>query len=300
MSCRSSDWLCRAVDHAAVPAVRILLILVLAAVVARIGGRVAARSVRSLGARAPLGEPSRRAHQRSDTLAGVASSVVRIVVWAMAFLTALDQLRINLGPVLAGASIVGVALGFGAQSLVRDFLSGFFILAEDQFGVGDVVTVAEATGTVEEMNLRVTRLRGQDGTVWFVPNGEIRKVANAAKDWSRALVDVVVPYGVDVAAATVSIKASVTALASEPDWSAAILEPPEVLGIEALSADGATVRASVKTTPSQRAAVARALRARISAGLRQAGLVAAVKEPAKPAPADKPADKPGVSGPGAG
>src|SRR5206468_8412380 len=128
---------------------------------------------------------------RAKTLASVSASVVRVVVWTFAGLLILGQLGIDLGPFIAGASIVGFALGFGAQSLVRDYLAGFFIIAEDQFGVGDVITVSDSTGTVEEVSLRITRIRGNDGTVWFIPNGEIKKVGNSAKDWSRAIVDIV-------------------------------------------------------------------------------------------------------------
>src|SRR5205085_5209231 len=139
-----------------------------------------------------------RADQRVRTLAGVTGSVVRVIVWTVALLTILGIVGLNLGPLIAGASIVGVALGFGAQSLVKDFLSGFFILVEDQYGVGDQVSVGGAKGTIEEVTLRVNRMRSDDGSVWFVPNGEIRKVANATMGWQRALVDFLLPLDVDV------------------------------------------------------------------------------------------------------
>src|SRR5215210_2795090 len=184
---------------------KIVLILVLALVFLRLGTRVAGRSIRSLGSRSPLRESSARVEQRAETLAGVAISMVRIVVWSVAVLLVLEEFGLNLGPLLAGASIVGVALGFGAQSLVKDFFSGFFILVEDQYAVGDVITIADQTGTVEEVNLRVTRLRSTDGTVWYVPNGEIRKVGNATKEWARAIVDVIVPRKSDLATALAAI-----------------------------------------------------------------------------------------------
>jgi len=281
MQCKNEDWVCQALDKLGVGGfagrsiefvvhgpLRILLILLLAMIVSRVGTRVVSRSVRSLG-RSPLREPSPRAALRAHTLAGVAASLVRIVVSIVAALLVLDQLGVNLAPILAGASIVGVAVGFGAQSLVRDFLSGFFILAEDQFGVGDVVTLSDTTGTVEEVNLRVTRLRSLDGTTWFVPNGEIRRVGNAAKDWSRAIVDVLVPSSVDLAQATDAVRQAVSALAGDPEWESSMLERPEVLGVESFSVDGATVRTMVKTTPAARAPLARALRAAIDAKLRQ-------------------------------
>ena len=256
-------------------ALKVVLILVLAILGARLGGRLAGRSIRSLATRSPLREASPRVEQRAETLAGVAVSVVRIFVWTVAGLLVLGELGLNLGPFLAGASIVGVALGFGAQSLVKDFLSGFFILVEDQYAVGDVITIGDTTGTVEEINLRVTRIRAGDGTVWFVPNGEIRKVGNSAKEWGRSIVDVIIPNTADLAAATVAIGEEAAALAAEPAWADAVLEDPEVLGVESMAADNVTVRVSTKTTPAHRAPLARELRARITRRLQQDGVAAA-------------------------
>lgn len=253
---------------------KIALVLVLALVFLRLGTRLAGRTIRSLGARSPLRDSSPRTEQRAETLAGVATSMVRTVVWTVAILLVLDEFGLNLGPLLAGASIVGVALGFGAQSLVRDFFSGFFILVEDQYAVGDIITIADTTGTVEEINLRVTRIRALDGTVWFVPNGEIRKVGNSAKEWARAIVDVLVPNKADIAVATAAIAEEAAALAADPTWAPAILEPPEVLGVESLGIDNLIVRVSTKTTPAHRAALARAMRSRISGRLRREGMIA--------------------------
>ena len=261
---------------------RIALVLVLALVFLRLGTRLADRSVKSIGARSPLRESSPRLEQRAETLAGVAKSVVRIVVWTVAVLLVLEEFGLNLGPLLAGASIVGVAVGFGAQSLVKDFFSGFFILVEDQYAVGDVITIADQTGTVEEINLRVTRIRAADGTVWFVPNGEIRKVGNSAKEWSRSIVDVLIPNKADLAAATAVIAEEAAALASEEVWSECVLEEPQVLGVESLGAENVTVRVSTKTTPAHRAPFARAMRSRISGRLQREGLVAT--EPASKRP----------------
>ena len=255
-------------------AAKIALVLVLAVVFLRLGTRLAGRSIRSLGTRSPLREASPRSEQRAETLAGVAVSMVRIVVWTVAILLILEEFSLNLGPLLAGASIVGVAVGFGAQSLVKDFFSGFFILVEDQYAVGDVITVADQTGTVEEINLRVTRIRATDGTVWFVPNGEIRKVGNATKEWGRAIVDVIVPRKADLATATSVIGEEVGAVAADPAWADALLEAPEILGVNAMGVDNVTVRVSAKTTPAQRLPLARELRSRISLRLQQAGVVA--------------------------
>ena len=286
MDCQPDDWVCSALDRIGLDGfagrtfefllerpLRILLILLLAVLFARVGSRLAGRSIRSIAARSPLREASPRSEQRAATLAGVVVSVVRIFIWTVAGLLVLDELGLNLGPFLAGASIVGVALGFGAQSLVKDFVSGFFILVEDQYGMGDVITVAETTGTVEEINLRVTRLRATDGTVWFVPNGEIRKVGNSAKEWARSIVDVIVPNKADLAEATSAIAEEAAALARDPAWTEAILEEPEVLGVESLGAENVTLRVSTKTTPSHRAPLAREMRSRITRRLQRDGLV---------------------------
>jgi small conductance mechanosensitive channel len=258
---------------------KIVLIVALALVATRLGGRLASRSIRSIGTRSPLREASPRTEQRAETLAGVVVSLVRIFVWTVGVLLVMDQLGLNLGPLLAGVSIVGVAVGFGAQSLVKDFLSGFFVLVEDQYGVGDVVTIAETTGTVEEISLRVTRLRAPDGTVWFVPNGEIRKVGNSAKEWARSIVDVIVSNQADLAAATAAIADEAASLAKDPAWAEAVLEPPEVLGVESLGAATVTIRVSTKTTPSHRAPLGREMRTRISGRLQRDGVAATAPEP---------------------
>lgn len=265
--------------------VEILLIIIAAVALSRVGGRVVRRSVHGLVSRS-RGEDAHLA-KRAETLSGVAASLLRIAIWTIAVLLIIEKIGINAGPALAGASIVGVAVGFGAQTLVRDFLSGFFVLAEDQFGVGDVITVSDVTGTVEEVNLRITRLRSNDGTVWFVPNGEMRKVGNAAKEWSRAVVDVTIPAAADVAAAMAAIADEARRMAKDDAWSALILEPPEVLGVESIAVDGFTVRAQAKTMPAVQGRVARELRARVGARLHRDGIapvrsVAVVPPPSEP------------------
>src|SRR3954463_13950066 len=228
---------------------RILIVVIVAAILSRILGRLAKRAVEAMAGITPVRRASKRADQRSRTLAAVTGSVVRIVVWTTAGLTVLGILGINLGPLIAGASIVGVALGFGAQALVRDFLSGFFILVEDQYGVGDTVNVGGAKGTVEDVSLRVTRLRGDDGNVWFVPNGEIRKVANATMGWHRATVDILLPLDVDVDRALAVMAEQCDAMAGDPAWAQEIVERPQVLGVDAMSADGLTIKITARTVP---------------------------------------------------
>jgi small-conductance mechanosensitive channel len=257
----------------------ILLILVVAVMLSRLASRVAKTWVEALVARSSLPGKAIRSAGRARTLASVSASLVRVVVWATAGLLVLGQLGIDLGPFLAGASIVGFALGFGAQSLVKDYLSGFFMLAEDQLGVGDSVSLGDVNGAVEEVTLRVTRIRGTDGTVWFIPNGEIRKVGNSAKDWSRAIVDIMLATGADAAAATAAIADEITRFADDSQWANTLLDRPEVLGVEEIGPEGTTVRVSVRTVPDKRASVARELRARIGTRLRSDGYLA-VKDPA--------------------
>ncbi len=192
------------------------------------------------------------------------------VIWTIAVFLILGQFGVNLGPLIAGAGIVGVALGFGSQSLVKDFISGVFILIEDQFGVGDLVDVGEATGTVTAVSLRTTRLRAIDGTVWHVPNGEIRRVGNKSQHWSRALLDIQVAYGTDIPTARAVIKRVADALWHEqPDT---IIEEPEVWGVEQLGPNAIDIRMALKTKPSEQFEVGRQLRERINAAFEAEGI----------------------------
>ena len=266
------DFGARTAEFVLVQPLKIVALLVAAFVLGRLASRVAGRFLRSVHRRSPLRQLSARAEQRADTIADTLGSLIRGVFWAVAVLLVLDELGLNLAPLLAGAGIAGVAIGFGAQSLVRDFLSGFFILLEDQYGVGDVVTLGDATGTVEDITLRVSRLRATDGTVWFVPNGEIRKVGNASMEWSRALIDVQVAYDTDVAAVSAAISEEATAFAGEPEWAPMVLDPPEVWGVQAMGPDGLTIRLVVRTAPRQQYVIARELRTRITGRLRRDGV----------------------------
>jgi small conductance mechanosensitive channel len=251
---------------------KIIIVIVVAAVLARVFGRLARRAVETMAGITPVRRASARADQRARTLAAVTGSVVRIVVWTTAALTILGILGISLGPLIAGASIVGVAVAFGAQALVRDFLSGFFILVEDQYGVGDKVNVGGAKGTVEDVTLRVTRMRADDGAVWFVPNGEIRKVANATMGWQRALIEVLLTLDADVDRALTVMAEECDAMANDPAWAEEIVDRPQVLGVEAMSADGLTIRITARTVPQKQDAFARALRGRIASRLRAEGI----------------------------
>jgi moderate conductance mechanosensitive channel len=257
---------------------KILAILIGALIVNRLVGRTVKRGLRSLhsgAVRERLGAVRRRtpnalletdvtslrAEQRITALTSVLRSVASFTIFTIAGLLILGEVGLNLAPFLAGAGIVGIALGFGAQSLVKDFISGLFILVEDQFGVGDIVDLEQqTTGTVEAVSLRTTRLRSVDGTVWHVPNGEIRRVGNKSQHWSRALLDVEVAYDTDIEHAKAVIKRVADEL-----WEARddILEAPEVWGVEQLGPNSIVIRLVVKTRPSDQYPVSRELRQRL-------------------------------------
>ena len=268
---------------------KIALIVAVAWVVTRLARRAIARfvesfedpsvrrtigRVRELGPAALLAPagPSERAGQRARTIAAVLRSVTTATVWSIAALMVLAEFGVNLGPLIAGAGIVGVALGFGAQSLVKDFLSGIFMLLEDQFGVGDIIDCGEASGVVEGVSLRTTRLRDVEGTVWHVPNGQIVRVGNKSQEWSRALLDVQVAYDTDLGAAMQVIKEVADALWHDADVSHSILEEPEVWGVEGFGPDGVTIRLVVKTRPADQWTVLRELRSRLKVALDHAGV----------------------------
>ena len=266
------DFGARTLEFVFLRPLKIALIVVVGVLLTRLGTRAVRRFVRTLHARGPVRTTSVRAEQRISTLADVLTGMVRVVVGIVVALLVLGEIGVDLAPLLAGAGIAGIAVGFGAQSLVKDFLSGFFILLEDQYGVGDVINLGDATGTVEDISLRVTRLRATDGTVWFVPNGEIKRVGNTSMEWSRALIDVLIAYDSDLAAVTRAIGEEAQRFAGEAEWSDAVLEPPEVWGVQSMAVDGLTIRLVVKTAPRRQYAVARELRGRITDRLRRDGV----------------------------
>jgi small-conductance mechanosensitive channel len=269
----------------AVPATTAVLILAAAWVANRLVRRAIRRMVEHMtddgglaALRAPTalartGEiPSLRRVQRAETVGALLKSVASFGIWTLAGLMALGTLGLDLGPLIAGAGIVGVAVGFGSQNLVRDFISGIFMLMEDQYGVGDVVDAGPATGTVEGVGLRTTRLRDVNGTLWHIPNGEIRRVGNRSQGWARALVDVEVAYSTDLDDATRTIERVANDLYANPHWAPRILETPEVWGVEELGPDGIRVRLVAKTRPLEQWKVARELRARLKVAFDQAGI----------------------------
>jgi small-conductance mechanosensitive channel len=223
---------------------------------------------------------SERRRQRASTLGSVLRSIASIVIMATAIFSALGELGLNLAPVLASASVIGVAVGFGAQNIVKDFLAGLFMLLEDQFGVGDVVDVGPAKGTVEAVTLRVTRLRDVNGVVWYIRNGEILRVGNESQNWARAVLDIPVDYGEDTAKVKDVLKATADELAADPAWEEIVLEEPSVWGVQGLTGEAVVVRLVVKTAPGRQGDVARELRERVKHAFDEAGVTVATPPPA--------------------
>jgi len=193
-------------------------------------------------------------------------------VWFLAALLVLGQLEIDLAPLIAGAGIAGIAIGFGAQSMVRDFLAGIFVIIEDQYGVGDVIDVGDATGTVEAVSLRTTQVRDIAGVLWTVPNGVIARVGNHSQLWSQSRLNIDVAYDTDIEHASAVIKGVLDEVWNEDVDHATVIEEPVVLGVDAFGPDAITIAASVKTEPAEQWAVARMIRARIKAAFDSEGI----------------------------
>ena len=191
--------------------------------------------------------PERR-RQRAEAIGSVLRSFATAAVFSIAALMILGELGVNLAPLLASAGIVGVALGFGAQSLVKDLLAGLFMLLEDQYGVGDVVDVGEASGTVEAVGLRITTVRDARGVLWYIRNGEIVRVGNKSQGWALVVVDMPIGFaGVEQGDRGAARAAG--RVAEDPEHPTDLIEPPNVLGVEQITVDGAVLRTTVKTAP---------------------------------------------------
>jgi moderate conductance mechanosensitive channel len=215
---------------------------------------------------------AQRRVQRARTMGTVLKSIATIIVEVVATLMVLSRLGIDIAPLIASAGIVGVALGFGAQNLVKDFLAGLFIIFEDQYGVGDLVDVGPASGTVEAVSLRVTRLRNGDGTVWYVRNGEILRVGNKSHNWASTSFDVEVARSEDLARVRRVLAEVAHDLWEDEDFTGQLVEAPEVWGAEDLTAQAVTMRVNLKTVPLAGAEVTRELRERVKARFDHEGI----------------------------
>jgi moderate conductance mechanosensitive channel len=256
-----------------IPLIRIAWILILGFLILKIIDSTLSR----LRLLIPSGEgiAGARVEQRAETLRHIVRSVSRGILAVIVILTISSELGFDIGPILASAGIVGLAIGFGAQSLVKDVISGFFILLEDQYGVGDVVKIESLSGVVERMTLRATVLRNLEGQVHVIPNGNIHTVTVMTKDWARAVVDVTVPHKEDLSNVLQVMQRIGARLAQ--DMPHHVLDHPTILGVEKLDETGVTIRAIVKTPPLKQADVTREWRRRIKEEFDRAGIAFAAR-----------------------
>ena len=289
--------------------IRIAAIILVALILRAVLRRMINRAVRPVGGRTPrilrpfrerlegssflesAGLVSERRTQRAATLGSVLQSAASVIISVIAFLLVLSELRIDLAPFIAGTSIVGVALGFGAQSIVKDFLAGMFMLMEDQYGVGDVIDFEKASGTVEAVGLRSTRLRDVNGTVWYVRNGEVVRVGNKSQGFAQVVLDVPIDAWADVDRASEAMATVSREMSEEEAWAGVFLSTPEVQGVESMTRDETVIRLVAKVRPLEQWRTARELRRRIRDRLERLHIDAHVP-PADVSPAAEPAAEP--------
>jgi small conductance mechanosensitive channel len=285
-------WLAESSDWLIVKPTKIALIIVVALVARWLARRFIARATQTNGRRRipmvlrPFRERapdslraatqsllSERRRQRAETIGSVLRSALSAVIFTIAVMEILHELGFNLAPLIASAGIAGVALGFGAQNIVKDILSGMFLILEDQLGVGDNVDLGQANGTVESVGLRTTKVRDGDGVAWYVRNGEILRVGNKSQGWAMVTIDVPLPFGSRVDRAQQILEQVAAEFAEEPAFSDGLLEPPEVLGVEQISPTGVTLRMVAKTSTGAQGRIGRELRRRVTDALEEAGIV---------------------------
>lgn len=260
---------------------------------------------RLLSARLLLGEEARqlaeRRRQRLETLGSALRSLASFSITVVALLMVLQQLGVHTAPVLASAGIVAAGIAFGSQALVRDFITGTFLIVEDQFGVGDSVDTGPVAGTIEAVGLRVTQIRDDAGVLWYVRNGEIVRVGNRTQGWANATVDVPVPIKADLDHVRAVLEPAALSLRTDPDWREDVLQDPAVTGPESMALDNVGMRVTVRTPPSEKLDVERELRGRIHSALKEHGY-GIPEEPAEEEPGAVPAvpaDPTAGTGPGA-
>lgn len=272
-----NDFLARSADTIVSSTTKILFIVLLALLIRwflhrlinrAVAGATSTRVTRLMN-RGAAAAAAERGTQRARTLGSVLRSLCSAVVGVVAAIMVLAEFGVDLAPILASAGIVGVAVGFGAQNLVKDFLSGVFMLLEDQYGVGDIVDVGQASGTVETVGLRITTLRDVNGTLWYVRNGEIVRVGNKSQGFAVAVVDVPVAHGRDVGEASDLAENVAQKRVQQPDIAEDVLENVQMLGVESVTADNVTLRLTVRVQPGRQFAVQRALNATVSEALGQ-------------------------------
>ncbi len=218
------------------------------------------------------GLTSERHRQRAATIGSLLRSLSAFVIASIAIMTVMSVVGIPLAPLLTSAGVGGIALAFGAQSLVKDFLSGFFMIAEDQYGVGDWIDTGTVQGTVEEVGLRITRIRDGNGMVWYIRNGEITRIGNVSQGWSTSTIDIPVAYDEDPEKVMDVLRRVVEQIDASPEWKEQLLESPSVLGIDSIKGGQLTFQISIKSPPNQQWGVAREIRERAQQELTRAGV----------------------------
>jgi small conductance mechanosensitive channel len=298
------DWLAANAETLVATPARIALIVVLACVVRllahrgirRLTDRTANGSMPTMLRRRrgrgsapadPVEHPVARRTQRAEAIGSVLHNVASFVVLGIAVVLVLGELGINLAPIVASAGVVGVALGFGAQNLIRDFIAGVGIILEDQYGIGDVVDLGEASGTVEAVGLRITRLRDVNGVVWYVRNGEVLRVGNKSQGFAQVVIDMPVAHDTDLERCRAVMQDVADDMYAEDEWSAVLLSEPESLGVEQITAEGVIMRLVVRSTNADQWRVGRELRMRlkerfVAEGIRTPSPLLGVPAPAGP------------------
>ena len=259
------DWL---VEHGS----RIALIVFLAVAALFVLGIALPRAIRAFVARGAPGQPEEEVQKRAKTLTGVLVATGQIFIILITGFIILSEVGINIAPALAGVGVIGIAVGFGAQSLVKDIIAGLFIVMENQYRVGDVVNIADKGGIVEEINLRRTVLRDLDGIVHVVPNGEIRVASNLTKEWSRVNLNISVAYGTDLDRAIAVINRVCQEMAAEPQWAPLILKAPQVLRVDKLGDSGIELKILGDTKPIQQWNVMGEIRKRLAKAFEEEGI----------------------------
>ncbi|MEU5090950.1 mechanosensitive ion channel family protein [Streptomyces sp. NPDC021356] len=260
---------------------RVVLILVIASVLRVVVRRAITKLIERMNRTAQQGAGTtlggllvnaERRRQRSAAIGSVLRSVASFLIMGTAALMVLSAFQINLAPLLASAGVAGVAVGFGARNLVTDFLSGVFMILEDQYGVGDTIDAGVASGEVIEVGLRVTKLRGDNGEIWYVRNGEVKRIGNLSQGWATAGVDVTVKAGEDLDRLKETLTAVAEKMGKEEPWNELLWSPIEVLGLDSVLIDSMVVRVSAKTMPGKSTAVERELRWRIKRAFDEADI----------------------------
>lgn len=258
-------------------AVHVLFILLFAWIATRLSRRLI-RAIETYSLRMMVRKndvPEFEIRKRVETISTVSSRTLGGLIWSVAIIMVLNELKFDVRPLIAGAGILGVALGFGAQNLVKDILGGFFLLIENQIRINDVAVINDQAGLVEEINLRTTVLRGEDGAVHIFPNGSINKLSNLTRDFSYAVLNVKVGYGEDTTRVAETIAQIVAELRASEPFDKFILADLDMMGVDALAADGVVIKFRLRTAPMKQAAVARELNARIKRRFAEAGIALA-------------------------